>query len=448
MTADPTATATPDTDWYDRDTRTIAGVEKLRFFPQVAATGHGTYLTTPSGRQVLDLSASWTASGLGHGHPRIVEAVTAAMAAPPGASLLSGTHPHAIRLAEELLDLVPTTGRHRRVYLGHAGTDANDVALRAARHATGRRRIIAFEHGYHGGLGTSMAISGVHIDAGASPEPDLTLVPYPDPYRPWTDPDTLLADTMALVQRHLADGDVAAVIVEPIQSDGGVIVPPAGFLTRLRVLTRQYATLLVVDEVKVGLSRTGHLMAHHIEDVVPDIVTLGKALGGGLPLSAAIGPASALDNPAASALMTTIGNPVSCAAGLAVLDILRDGALAQAAQDRGAQLTEALRHYAASDRPGAAHIGDIRGRGLAIGVEIVEAGTKTPDPVLAAKAVLAGWHLGIIAYPVRGNVIEITPPLTITHDEVTTATHLLTEAIDRAALGHVTDDDIAPYSGW
>jgi len=107
-----------------------------------------------------------------------------------------------------------------------------------------------------------------------------------------------------------------------------------------------------------------------------------------------------------------------------------------------------LRHYAASDRPGAAHIGDIRGRGLAIGVELVEAGTKTPDPVLAAKAVLAGWHLGIIAYPVRGNVIEITPPLTITHDEVTTATNLITEAIDWAALGHVTDDDIAPYSGW
>jgi 4-aminobutyrate aminotransferase len=438
-----------DADWYAADAEVIAGVEKLRFFPQVAVAGHGSWLITPEGREVLDLSASWTAMGLGHGHPAVVRAVTRAVAAPPGGSVLSGTHPHAVLLARDLLELVPTTGTERRVYLGHAGTDANDVALRGVRHATGRRRIVAFAGGYHGGFGASMAVSGLHVAAGARPDEHLTLIPYPDAYRPWTgDAATLLDRTLTLVEEELLRGDVAGLIVEPLQSDGGVVVPPDGFLTGLRDLTSRHGALLVVDEVKVGLGRTGHFLAHQAEQVTPDLVTLGKALGGGLPLSAVVGPASALDSPAASALMTTVGNPVSCAAGRAVLEELRDGRLTRAAEVRGAQLALGLQAYAASGRPGAAHVGDIRGRGLALGVELIRPGTLEADADLAARAVLAGWRLGIVAYPVRDNVIELTPPLTITEDEVATAVRLLAEAIDTAALGEVSDEDVAAFGGW
>lgn len=444
--------ATGDTvgrDWYAADGAALAGVEKLRFFPQVAASGHGAWLVTPDGREVLDLSASWTASGLGHGHPDVVRAVTEAISAPAGSSVLSGTHPDAVLLAEEMLALVPTTGADRRVYLGHAGTDANDVALRAARHATGRRRVVAFENGYHGGLGGAMAVSGLHVAGGATADEHLTLVPYPDPYRPWNDDaGTLLARTLERVGQHLAGGDVAAVMVEPLQCDGGVVVPPEGFLTGLRELTSAHGALLVVDEVKVGLGRTGRFLAHHVEGVVPDLVTLGKALGGGLPLSAAVGPASALDSPAASALMTTIGNPVSCAAGRAVLGALRDGSLATAAVARGERLVAGLKEYAASDRPGAAHVGDVRGRGLILGVELVEPGTGVPAAALTAKACFAGWGLGIVAYPVRDNVIELSPALTISEDEVDTGVRLLADAIDAAAAGQVSDEEVAPYSGW
>lgn len=451
--SDPSSQADPqhwsDEQWYAEDAAVLAGVEKLRFFPQVTASGAGSTLTTPEGREVLDLSASWTATGLGHGHRAVAAAVAEAVAAPASGSVLSGTHPEAILLARELLELVPTTGSDRRVYLGHAGTDANDVAVRAVRHATGRPRIVAFESGYHGGLGGAMAVSGLHIAGGATPDPDLALVPYPDPFRPWTDSaDTVLERTLALVEDHLVAGDVAGVVVEPIQSDGGVILPPDGFLAGLRELTERHGTLLVIDEVKVGLCRTGEFLAHQRDGILPDLVTLGKALGSGLPLSATIGPAAALDTPAASALMTTIGNSVSCAAGRAVLSLLRDGTLAGAALTRGEQLLTLLREYAASTRPGAAHVGDVRGRGLALGLELVHAGTSDPDADLTARAVFAGWQRGVIAYPVRDNVIEITPALTLTEDEASEAIARLTDAIDAAARGEVTEQDVAAYSGW
>lgn len=437
-----------DAEWYALDEAVIAGVERLRFFPQVAASARGSWLTTPGGREVLDLSASWTASGFGHGHPAIVEAVGRAVSQQAGASLLSGAHPEAVLLAQELLDIVPTVGADRRVYLGHAGTDANAVAIQGARRMTGRPRIIAFEGGYHGGFGASLAVSGLHISAGTAPDPDLTLIPYPNPREPWTgDVTSLLPATLERVEELLRAGDVAAVFAEPIQSDGGVLVPPEGFLAGLREVTDAHDVLLVVDEVKVGLGRTGHLMAHHAEEVTPDLVTVGKALGGGLPLAATIGPSAALDVPAASALMTTVGNPVSCAAGRAVLTLLADGTLARQAHVRGKQLVDGLQAYAGSDRPGAERVGDVRGRGLALGIELVDVGGAR-DPMLTAKAVFAGWNLGVVAYAVRDNVIELTPALTISEEEGETAIDLLTQAIDHAAMGEVSDDDIAAYGGW
>ena len=152
---------------YERDEAAIAGIEKLRFFPLEVVSGHGSTLVDPDGRELLDLSATWTACGLGHGHPAVAEAVSRAVRNAPGAGGLSAVHPDSVGLAEDLLALVPGTGE-RRVYLGHAGSDANDVALRACRHATGKRTVIAFEHSYHGGVGVAMGVSGVHVDAGAA----------------------------------------------------------------------------------------------------------------------------------------------------------------------------------------------------------------------------------------------------------------------------------------
>jgi 4-aminobutyrate aminotransferase len=436
----------------DRDAAVVAGVEKLRFFPLAAEAGRGDLLVEPGGRELIDLSASWTAIGFGHGNTAIAAAIGRAAIDAPGASILSGTHPEAVALAEELLDLVPSplSKRERRVYLGHAGTDANDVALRGCRHATGRTGIIAFENGYHGGLGGAQAVSGVHVAAGVRADPDVEFLPYPDPFRPHTgDAATVVEDVLDRARRMLELGTTAAVIVEPIQSDGGVIVPPPGFLEGLRALCDRFGAYLVLDEVKVGLGRTGRTHAFAADGIVPDIVTLGKALGGGLPLAAAVGPAAVLDAPVASALMTTTGNPVSCAAGRAVLELVRDGEATRNAERRGEQLRTGLAAYQASGRPGAGRVGDVRGRGLAIGIElVVDRASALPDEDLTAKAAYRAWELGVVLYPVRGNVLEITPPLTITAESADRAVELVTQAIDDAAQGAVPDDRIAEFQGW
>ncbi|MBN9619955.1 MAG: aminotransferase class III-fold pyridoxal phosphate-dependent enzyme, partial [Actinobacteria bacterium] len=313
-------------------------------------------------------------------------------------------------LAEDLLALVPGTGA-RRVYLGHAGSDACDVALRACRHATGRRRIVAFEHSYHGGVGVAMGVSGVHVDAGAPPDPHATFVPYPDPYRPHTgDAATVGAASVAAVEDELAAGDVAAVIVEAIQSDGGLVVPPDGFLADLHAACRRHDVLLICDEVKVGLGRPGLLHAFAHDGVTPDLVCFGKALGGSLPLSATVGPAAVLDGPAASALLTTAGNPICTAAGRAVLRTLAEEQIPDAAAERGAQLLAGLRGFAASGRPGSEFVGDVRGRGLAIGVDLVtDRASRARATDLARKAVYRAWQLGAVVYYVGGNVLEVTP---------------------------------------
>ncbi|MER6529553.1 aminotransferase class III-fold pyridoxal phosphate-dependent enzyme [Streptomyces sp. NPDC001508] len=433
----------------ERDARVIAGVEKLRFFPLEVEAGEGCWLIEPGGRRLLDLSATWTASGLGHGHPALTDAIARAARRPGGAGILSAVHPESVGLAEDLLALVPGSG-DRRVYLGHAGSDACDVVLRACRHATGRSRIVAFEHGYHGGVGVAMGVSGVHVDAGAQPDAAAVFASYPDPYRPHTaDPATVARSSLAAVEQQLAADDVACVIVEAIQSDGGLVVPPDGFLSELQALCRRYGVLLICDEVKVGLGRTGLLHAFDHEGITPDIVTFGKTLGGGLPLSAAVGPAEILDGPSASALLTTAGNPVCVAAGRAMLRTLVEERIPDTAADRGAQLAALMRTYADSGRPGAAFIGQVRGRGLSIGIDLVTDQTKrTRAADLARKVVYRAWQLGAVVYYVGENVMEVTPPMVISPSEVELAADLLTKAIDDAVDGVVTDEMVAPYSGW
>jgi 4-aminobutyrate aminotransferase len=424
---------------YARDS-VIAGVEKLRFFPLAVTAGRGCTLIEAGGRELLDLSATWTAAGLGHGHPAVVEAGSRALAAPPGAGALSAVHPDGVGLAEDLLALVPGTG-DRRVYFGHAGTDANDVAIRCARAATGRPGVLAFDGSYHGGLGVAMGASGVHVAAGnAEKDPHVRFAPYPDPYR-----HLAVGDSLQAVRAILAAGDIACVIVEPILSDGGLVVPPDGFLTGLSAACADAGVLLICDEVKVGLGRSGLMHAFSHDRITPDLVTFGKALGAGLPISAIVGPAEVLDGPPASALLTTAGNPVCTAVGRAVLRALQDEDLA----GRAAATGERLRTGLAEATADLSCVGDIRGRGLAIGVDLVaDPGTRERAPDLAARTVYRLWQLGAVCYYVGSNVLEVTPPLVISDAEVDRATDLLATAIADAAAGRVDVDAVGRFAGW
>lgn len=436
----------------ERDARTIAGIEKLRFFPLEVVSGHGAILVDPAGRELIDLSATWTATGLGHGHPAIVEAVSRAVRSAPGAGALSAIHPDGVALAEELLSIVPGEGE-RRVYFGHAGSDANDVVLRACRHASGKRTVIAFEHSYHGGLGLAMGVSGQQIEAGHDREPDSILVPYPNPFRPGpAGIEADIATSLSMIRAALEAG-AACLIVEPILSDGGFVVPPEGFLGRVHELCRAARVPLICDEVKMGLARPGTLHAFEHDGIVPDIVTFGKAIGGGLPLSAAVGPAAILDHPAGSALLTTAGNPVSTAAGRAVLRTLAVEGLVERSAAAGERLHAGLHTIAAGQGVdsgrSAAHIGDVRGRGLAVGLELVhDREEMAAAPRLAQKVVYRAWQLGAVVYYVGGNVLEITPPLVISDDELDRAVGILDQAISDASAGVVRDEEVRAYVGW
>ena len=439
--------ATSNATLGERDATAIAGIQKLRFNPLAARGGRGSYLTADDGRAILDLSASATAASLGYGHPAVIEAVTKAMADMAGASLLMYPNEPAAALAEALLETMPGDAE-RRVWYGHSGSDANDAAARVLEAATGRPRFISFIGSYHGGVAGSMSISGHTAMTHTLPRPGLLLLPYPDPYRPRFSPEAVLDMLDYQFETTCPPEQVAAVFIEPIMSDGGLIVPPAGFLKALEERCRRHGILTVLDEVKVGVGRSGALHAFSHEGLEPDMVVLGKGLGGGLPLSALIGPAAIMDHRPAFAIQTTGGNPVCTAAGLAVLRTVLDEDLPRRAAQVGTALMEGLRQLAERHEM----IGDVRGRGLAIGVDLVtDRESRAPVPATTtAKVIVRAYELGasFIYVGLAANVLEITPPLVLSDAECEEGLAIIDKALGDVAAGLVPDEAVQAYMNW
>jgi 4-aminobutyrate aminotransferase len=431
----------------DRDAKVIAQIGKLRFSPVSVIGGRGSRLIEEGGRELLDLSSSWGAASLGYAHPAVTDAVTAACADMAGASLLSFPNENAVALAEELLRLTPGQGE-RRVWFGHSGSDANDCALRAVSAATGRSRFISFIGSYHGNLSGSMSVSGHTAMTHTLPRAGLVLLPYPNAYRP----DFSANDVLKLLDYQFATtcppDQVAAVFIEPLMSDGGLIVPPPGFLASIQDRCRRHGIQIIVDEVKVGLARSGKLHCFQHEGLSPDVVVFGKGLGGGLPLSAVIGPKHIMDHAPAFAIQTTGGNPVATAVGRAVLRVIAAENLVESANQIGEILANGLRAL------GERHpmIGDVRGRGLALGVELVS-DRDSREPVTAAttaKVIYRAYQLGAVFFYVglRANVLELTPPLTLSAAEAREGIEIIDQALADVARGLVSDAEVAPFMMW
>lgn len=431
----------------ERDARVIADIGRLRFSPLSAVGGRGVRLREASGREVLDLSASGCPAVLGYGHPAITEAVHAAAADMAGASLLLFPNEPAVALAEELLRITPGSGE-RRVWFGHSGSDANDCALRVLQAATGRNRFISFIGSYHGNLSGSMSISGHTAMTHTLPRAGLVLLPYPDPFRPTFSGEAVLELLDYQFATTCPPDQVAAVFIEPIMSDGGLIVPPPGFLAALQARCRPHGIKIVVDEVKVGLGRTGSLHAFEDEGLEPDLVVFGKALGGGLPISALVGPSELMDHAPAFALQTTAGNPVAASAALAVLKTIQTEALDAHAGRVGTRFAGGLRTLASRHEV----IGDVRGRGLAIGVDLVsDRESRAPVSVTTtAKVIYRAYQLGaaFIYVGLRANVLELTPPLILEDADVDEALGIIDQALADVERGLVRDADVAPFMMW
>ncbi|WP_432038597.1 acetylornithine transaminase [Streptomyces cucumeris] len=373
--------------------------------PRLALThGEGARLWDADGKEYLDFVGGIAVNALGHGHPAVVRAVSDQIATLGHVSNLFMAEPP-VALAERLLGL---SGRTGRVYFSNSGAEAVEAAFKIGRR-TGRTHMVATTGGFHGRTMGALALTGQP----SKQEPflplpgEVTHVPY--------------GDTEAL--RAAVTTDTAFVIVEPVQGENGVVVPPTGYLAAAREITRATGTLLVIDEIQTGIGRTGHWFEHRAQGVEPDVVTLAKGLGGGLPIGAtlAFGPAADLLTPGQHG-STFGGNPVACAAALAVLDTLEaDGAL-----DRVGRAGERLRDGIAS--LGHPLISQVRGAGLLLGIVLTES--------LAPQVQQAAQDAGLLVNAVAPDVVRLAPPLVVADGELDTFLRELPAVLDAAHGGH------------
>ncbi len=404
--------------------------------------GEGSWLVTTDGERYLDYSSGIGVTNTGHAHPRVAAAVAA-----QAAKLLHGQqnivyHEAGLKLHASLAETMPGTGWG--VFLSNSGAEAVEAAVKLARVATGRPTIIAFRGGFHGRTAQTMALTSSRVTVRGDFEPlpgSVYHTAYPYCYRSATgshDPSACTCDWEAQLEALFAQmvdpAKVAAMIVEPVIGEGGYLVPPPGFLPRLREIANHHGMLLIADEVQTGFGRTGRFWAMEHWNVRPDIVVMAKGIASGLPLSGIMAPRDILARWAPGAHGGTYGgNVVSCAAANATLEVFRDEGLVENSAQRGRQLLDGLGRLKGRHPT----LGDVRGLGCMVAMEFVRpdaADPLTPNPAVA-KLVLAKAlerHLILLSAGSWGQVVRIIPPLVTTADEVDRAIGIVGEALHAA----------------
>jgi 4-aminobutyrate aminotransferase/(S)-3-amino-2-methylpropionate transaminase len=394
--------------------------------------GLGASFTDIDGNTFLDFSGGVGCHTVGYSHPRVIEAATKAAARFTHTDFTVIPYESYIDLAERLA--LRCGEGPRKVFMANSGAEAVENAVKIARAATGRSAIICFEGAFHGRtlLAMSLTSSQRPYKAGFGPfAPEIYRVPYPYPYR-HPRPDLAGKEALEAIERAfttLVDpSNVAAVIVEPIQGEGGFVVPPPEFLPGLQKLCQQHGILTIADEIQTGFGRTGRFLASEHFGFEPDIVTLGKSIASGLPLSAVVGRAEVMDAPGDNAIGGTyVGNPVACAAGVAVLDVIEEEGLIE----RGEKLGKDIRSRWEEVADEVPEIGEIRGIGSMIGVEFVEdPDTKKPAKDMIGRVVGRAMENGVVSIScgIHKNVLRHLMPLVITDEELREGLDVLAEA--------------------
>ena len=385
--------------------RAVTSTSLARVHPLVPQRASGCVVEDVDGNRFLDFNAGIAVTATGHCHPRVVAAIDAQAHALIHYCSSDWFVPAYTELCERLAAQAPMPGP-ARVFLGNSGTEAVEAAIKLARHATGRPNLIAFYGAFHGRtLGSlSLTSSKSHYRAGFGPLlPGVFHAPYGES-----------GAIERTIFRHLTrPDDVAAIIVEPIQGEGGYIVPPAGWFAELRALCDAHGIVLVADEVQSGVGRTGRMWAIEHEGVEPDVLLAGKGLASGLPLSAVIARADVMRWEPGMHGSTFGGNPVACAAALATLDLV-EGRLTEAAAQMGAYLCTRLEQLAVS-HPG---IRDVRGRGLMIGIELA-------DHDAAVHVEQEAFRRGLVVLIAGASTVRLSPALVVTRAQIDTACDIL-----------------------
>jgi 4-aminobutyrate aminotransferase len=393
-----------------------------RSYPLVAARGEGAMIEDPDGNRFLDFAAGIAVVATGHCHPEVVKAIQEQAARLIHMSGTDFYYENMVQLAERLAALVPG-GVPRRVYFGNSGTEAVEAAIKLARYHTGRGQFVAFVGAFHGRTMGSLALTGsknIQKKGFFPMMPGAHHVPYAYCYRCayGKTPDTCAVECVDAIETELfrttlPPDDVAAIFVEPVQGEGGYVVPPQKFFDELRRLADEYGILLIFDEVQSGMGRTGKMFACEHFGAVPDAITLAKGIASGLPLGATIARAKLMQWPPGAHASTFGGNPVAVAAALATVELLERELMDNAARV-GAHLMSRLR-----DLPARIPIvGDVRGLGLMIGIELVrDQTTKERAPALRDSLVQMCFERGLLVLGAGPNSIRLCPPLVITRNQ-------------------------------
>jgi len=418
---------------HERRLRAVAtGVSST--LPAYIETASGSILRDVDGNSLIDLGSGIAVTSVGHTAPRVVEAVRDQVGHLIHSCFMVTPYEPYVAVAEALNELTPGDF-DKTTALFNSGAEAVENAVKIARHHTRRSAVVVFDHAYHGRTNLTMALTAKNMPYkhGFGPfAPEIYRASLSYPYR---DPHGLsgrdaAVRSLAEVESQVGAANVACVLIEPIQGEGGFIVPAPGFLAAIAEWCAHHGAVFIADEIQTGFCRTGTWFACEDEGVVPDLVTTAKALAGGMPLAAVTGRAEVMDGVHPGGLGGTYGgNPVACAAALAAIDTMHRLDLARAARTIGSTVTDRLRSLQ-KEHPG---IGDVRGRGAMLAMEFVRPGTHEPDPD-AARAIASACHrAGVVVLTCGsfGNVIRLLPPLVIDDALLADGLDVLSGAVDQ-----------------
>ncbi len=415
--------------WVRRDERTLSQ-SSTRIYPLVVQKASGAVVEDVDGNRYLDFTAGIAVVATGHSHPKVSRAIRDQVARFIHMSGTDFYYPSQINLAETIAQIAPVQ-RPARTFFGNSGTEAVEAAFKLARYHTRRPLMIAFQGAFHGRTMGALSLTGsksVQRRHFASLVPGVTHVPYPNCYRcpygrtyPSCEMECVQAIRNVYFKSTVPPEDVAAIVVEPIQGEGGVVVPPPEFLPKLAALAKEFGILLVADEVQTGMGRTGKMFAVEHWHVKPDIITIGKGIASGLPMGATVASSQVMSWGAGSHANTFGGNPVACEAALATIDLLQQRLIANTAAV-GTYLLKKLEEMKARHRL----IGDVRGKGLMIGIECVRDRETKEMAIQERNAIIQRcFKKGLLLLGCGQNVVRIVPPLIITKHDVDVALEIL-----------------------
>jgi 4-aminobutyrate aminotransferase len=421
----------------ERDARVIS-TSYTRGYPLVAERGEGAIVEDVDGNRFLDFNAGIAVVAAGHCHPRVVEAIGRQAARLIHMSGTDFYYEGMVALAEKLAESAPGDVA-RRVSFGNSGAEAVEGCIKLARWASGREKLIAFFGSFHGRTMGALSLTARKAvqRAGFGPMvPGVVHAPYPYCYRcPYgKEPDSCAVECVKHVEETLLKtiapaAETAAIVVEPVQGEGGYVVPPKKFFDELARVAEQNGILLIFDEVQCGVGRTGKMWAAEHFDAVPDIFAVAKGIASGMPLGATVARADLMTWPPGAHASTFGGNPVSCAAALVTIELLQGGLIENAAR-MGAYLKDRMRDWPKRFP----NVGDVRGLGLMIGIELVrDQATKEKAPELRDRVEELAFERGLLVLGAGDSTIRLCPPLVITRDQCDFAIDTLEECLRAAA---------------